>query len=211
MPERENEGAVPEGSLALVPEVYYDVIARILAGAPFVGYSLYTRGFIKEFGGGGSLIAFVCGSYLTGHVLATASAAMNAFLWRKWVLGWLLDRIPLHHKFDRDSLRSDFRSLYSRIDYIAKHNNNWGTILKKMEAGAALSDNLFCGFCLFAILYGLQTGFSRREGEVAIAVGLLLLGTVVLRRMVLIGRQDTLMTLLEESRLKSKKVDGKHS
>jgi hypothetical protein len=196
-----------EESWGLVPEVYYDVIARVCAGAPLLGLAVYEydrRNARLDLSSVAIVFIFVFGSYLIGHVLGTVSAIWNVLLWRRWLIKLVMHWMPTTegglHTDLRKSLRPGFHELYRRIDRIAKKDNNGGTILKKMEAGAALSDNLFSGFIVFL---GLRAGgfvmfVSFRDTTQVIGtvlVGVTLLSSVLLRRAVLIGRQDSLWDL----------------
>lgn len=184
-------------SVGLVPEVYYDVIARFCAGAPFVVYLTWRNGLLKDLDAVKLGVILALGSYLLGHILATISAILNAIIWRPAVLKWIVSRMPLDNPFADDSFRAGFHELYKRIDSIGRRDANGGTLLKKMEAGAALSDNLLSGFLLFTAAKFILDGLPSWPKVVAFSgFGVLLVVTVVLRRMVLIGRQDTLWTSL---------------
>jgi hypothetical protein len=158
---------------------------------------------VKELTSVGAVFVFVFGSYLMGHVLGTLSAAWNFILWRKfvieWVLGWMPGLDP-QFRVELSTLRPAFCELYKRIDIIANHDGHGGTILKKMEAGAALSDNLFSAFIVFVafrsmgiVTFGTFNNWAQIVGT--ILVGAVLAASVLLRRAVLIGREDALWQL----------------
>lgn len=186
-----------ENSVGLVPEVYYDVIARFCAGAPFVSYLVWRTKLLEVLDAVKLGVLLVLGSYLLGHLLSTVSAILNVIIWRPWFLKWIVGRMPLDNPFADDSFRAGFHELYKRIDSIGKRDANGGTLLKKMEAGAALSDNLLSGLMLFAAAKVYSDGWPSWRVLGALGVlGIILVVTVVLRRMVLIGRQDTLWSSL---------------
>lgn len=190
-----------ENSVGLVPEVYYDVIARLCAGAPFVAYIAWRNEALEDLDVVKLGVLLVLGSYLLGHLLSTVSAALNVIIWRPRFLKWIVGRMPLDNPFSDQSFRTGFHELYKRIDAIGKRDANGGTLLKKMEAGAALSDNLLSGFMLFTAAKFYSDGLPSGRGLVAVSgFAAVLVVTVVLRRMVLIGRQDTLWSSLASGR-----------
>jgi hypothetical protein len=191
---------MPEnGGAGLVPEVYYDVIARLCAGAPFVAYAIWHSEWHEDLESVKVLVVATLGSYLLGHLLGTISAVANLVIWRPRFLKFIVKRIPLDHPLSSDSFRGDFHELYKRIDSVARRDPNGGTVLKKMEAGAALSDNLLSGFLLFVtvrLIVGARPTCCEIIGGAVFT--LLLFVTVIVRRMVLIGRQDTLWSASHE-------------
>jgi hypothetical protein len=186
-----------DSELGLVPEIYYDVIARLCAGAPFVALALWYYPSIRVLPPVGLAIAAAFGSYLVGHLLATVSAVWNPLLWNRWFLGWWARRLHLVNAFGKTSPVASFHEIYRRIDHIASRDANGGAILKKMEAGAQLSDNLFSGYLVIVVAnYVIGKQLTRLEVVATVSLGLLLLLTVILRRLILIGRQDSLFSVL---------------
>jgi hypothetical protein len=109
----------------------------------------------------------------------------------------MIAKLKLRNGFTSTSPRLVFNELYCRIDFISSLDSNGGAVLKKMEAGSQLSDNLLSGFLILVAVYCLKSGgLTTTEALLASALGAVLLVSVVLRRMILIGRQDSLFTLL---------------
>ena len=199
-----------ETELGLVPEIYYDVIARLCAGVPFVAialrysqeptFNLLTREYLRSLPAVTLAVAVVFASYLAGHLLASISAIWNLGLWHQQVLGRFITNLDLATPLDAVSVRALFQEVYRRIDYIATRDSNGGALLKKMEAGAQLSDNLFSGFLTYVVIRLFVTGaMTAREAAAHVAIGAILLVSVILRRLILIGRQDTLLSLIGTS------------
>lgn len=186
-----------ESELGLVPEIYYDVIARLCAGAPFVALAFWKYAGLRGLSAVALGLVAAFGSYLIGHLLAAVSAFWNPVLWNRWVLRRALRVLDLSNAFASDVPRVVFHELYCRIDLIAARDANGGAILKKMEAGAQLSDNLLSGFFVAIAAHAIyEKGLTFREGLVAVVLAVVLLSSVFLRRMILIGRQDSLFTLM---------------
>ncbi len=182
-----------ESSAGLVPELYYDVIARLCAGAPFVGYVIFRTESLEDVEAVKLAVVGALASYLLGHFLGTISAGLNWLIWRPCLLKRVIRRIPLDHPFSEDSFRDGFHELYKRIDVIGRRDPNGGALLKKMEAGAALSDNLLAGVLLFGPAALVENSWRIWQALlVVLLIAAILVSTVILRRMVLIGRQDTL-------------------
>ena len=109
----------------------------------------------------------------------------------------MITKLQLRNGFASASPRLVFNELYCRIDYISSRDSNGGAVLKKMEAGLQLSDNLLSGFLIFVSIYWVKSrGLTTTEACLALALGIVLVVSVVLRRLILIGRQDSLFTLL---------------
>jgi hypothetical protein len=201
---RKEKGVEPEDitSLAsIVPELYYDLIARIAAGAPLVAYLFWRtdlhKTLLNEVGPFWLFAISVTASYLISHSLGPVSAVINKVIWPKFLLRRMINQIDLAYSISEDSLDCTFLAVYRRIDLISKYNANGGTLLKKMEAGAALSDNLFAGFLLANITTCVLTGKLLAGVTTTILIGILLLFSIYLRRMILIGRQDSLFAILD--------------
>jgi hypothetical protein len=192
-----NIDQMAETELGLVPEIYYDVIARLCAGAPFVAVAFWAYPAMRTLSALALGLVAAFGSYLVGHLLAAISALWNPLLWNRVVLGRFIAGLKLANPFSSDSPRRVFHELYCRIDLIASRDSNGGAILKKMEAGSQLSDNLLSGFLVVVAARALYSGgLTLGETGLASALAVVLLVSVVLRRLILIGRQDSLYTLL---------------
>jgi len=189
-----------------VPEIYYDLIARICSGTPFVLALIWIYGWYASFLKGIDtllLILLIGGAgYVAGHLLTTISAIWNGFVWRKWMVNRLCRGLDLYNPFPSGSLARGFLNIYKRIDLIAKHDKTGGAVLKKMEAGAAMTDNLLSGYL---VLLGLS---ASTKGWKTIPLGwsgfllALLIASVVLRRALLVARQDALLSNLNPEALK---------
>ena len=188
---------MPETELGLVPEIYYDVIARLCAGAPFVAIAFWAYPGIRSLPAVALGVVAIFGSYLAGHLLAAVSAVWNPLLWNRWFLGKIIAKLHLQNRFTSEAPRLIFNELYCRIDYISSRDSNGGAILKKMEAGSQLSDNLLSGFLLVVAVRAVHFGgLQANEGWWAAGLAVILLASVMLRRLILLGRQDSLYTLL---------------
>jgi hypothetical protein len=189
--------AMAETELGLVPEIYYDVIARLCAGAPFVALVFWAYPAMRALSAVALGLVAAFGGYLAGHLLAALSALWNPLLWNRFLFGRIISRLKLVNSFSSGSPTLLFHELYCRIDYISNRDSNGGAILKKMEAGSQLSDNLLSGFLVaVATRYFFVGGLTAKEALLAWALGVVLLVSVVLRRIILVGRQDSLYTLL---------------
>ena len=197
----------------LVPEIYYDLIARMASGAPFVLLVLFLYQFnYDKMDGFLAFGIFIGLSFVTGHVLSTLSAALNYWCWPRGVLNRLVRRAKILHPLDTTSATRMFDDIYTRIDLISLKYGDLSTILKKMEAGASLSDNLFSGWLLFSLIaiiciwlgdgdlrYELFPNWSDWQLYlVLIAIAGLLLATVVVRRVVFVTRQDRIWSIYLE-------------
>src|SRR5947207_15338613 len=78
---------MPEMQLGLVPEIYYDVIARLCAGAPFIAIVFWAYPAVRALPAVAFGVLAIFGSYLAGHLLAAVSAIWNPLLWNRWFLG----------------------------------------------------------------------------------------------------------------------------
>jgi hypothetical protein len=186
--------------LGLVPEIYYDVIARLCAGVPFVALTLWYYPSLRILPSIALAVAVAFGSYLIGHLLATVSALWNLLLWNPRFLRFVIPKLHLSNPFPTTSFVAAFNEVYKRIDYVANRDSNAGALLKKMEAGAQLSDNLFSGFVVVVVtkwIMGPQP--CQMHVVAAILLTAVLLTTVIVRRIILIGRQDMLFSILSSA------------
>ncbi len=115
---------MPETELGLVPEIYYDVIARLRPGAPFVALAFRSFSELRSLPVATMAAAAIFGSYLVGHLLATISAIWNPVLWNRLVLGRAITTLHQLHPLGETSVLSAFHELYRRIDYIASCDGN---------------------------------------------------------------------------------------
>ncbi|HXO67452.1 MAG TPA: hypothetical protein VN838_00695 [Bradyrhizobium sp.] len=189
----------------LIPEIYYDLIARVAAGVPLVLIIFsQNRAFFKSINlnvTDGTFFTLVIGlGYLVGHFLATISVGLNWIIWRPRVVRWTLRLIKLEYGFEATVRpREIMTEIYHRIDLVALKNRSGGVVLKKMEAACALTDNLFSAWLLL-VLHMIFVGpidLGFRVGIVsAIFILLFLCLSMWIRRAFLIARQDSFMRLL---------------
>lgn len=187
----------------LVPEIYYDMIARVAAGVPLVAILFAPPpGQMDRVSNASSFILLLGFGYIAGHLLTTVSFFLNLFLWNPWILRPLKRWLALKHEIRPDNPLRAFNEIYDRIDRTAKVDPNAGAIMKKMEAGATLSDSLLSGWLIiqFYQLFGGRVQWmidARWHPWVATAVTLGLIATVYVRRVAFIVRQDSLLSALE--------------
>lgn len=188
----------------LVPEIYYDLIARVAAGATVVILiASPTWVQIQNSANATSFIALVGLGYLVGHLLTTISFMLNALIWNRVALRCARKFIRLNYSFRSNSIRDIFDRIYTRIDWVAKTDAGGGAILKKMEAGSALTDSLLSGWIVIMaysafmgpVAWGIQLGRSSNWFLIVIMTGFLW-ASVMVRRLLLIVRQDRILHLL---------------
>jgi hypothetical protein len=160
------EDSAPLVSLAqLIPSVYYDIIARVCAGVPFLVTLLWSQkdkvaklalspwvGFLLLLGAG----------YLTGLVLTSGSLLWDVLALQRW----------------------------SRNDEIAAVDKDAGAVLAKMAAEAALCQNLLTAFVVLLIVN--PRVFVDHVAGYRWAICLSLLVAAVYRTVVYIRRQSSL-------------------
>jgi hypothetical protein len=191
----------------LLPSVYYDLIARVCAGVPFLALVLWTK---RQ-----SLDGLVSSSWV-GFLLLLGAGYIVGLLLTPFTLFWsiligLPTQIILFKKF-REALWSrflnkksadgkkgivdDFSSLWSQYDEIAKANKEAGTTIAKMAAEATLSQNLLSGFVVLIIAdeekMHLMPSLGDRDAEYRWAIFLALLASAIFRTVAYLGRQDGL-------------------
>jgi hypothetical protein len=187
----------------LVPEIYYDMIARVAAGVPLVAI-LFAPSLenMESVSNAASFLLLLGFGYVTGHLLTTISILHNVAVWNPAVLRRVKRHLRLKHQILSNSPLRAFDEVYHRIDWAAKRDPNAGAIMKKMEAGATLSDSLLSGW-LILLLYQLCGGRVHWLIDpgwypwVAAAVTFGLLATAFFRRVAFIARQDSLLSSLD--------------
>jgi len=202
----EEKATSPETIASLIPEIYYDLIARVFSGIPFVMILLWMYDHGKPYRQiePAQLTLIIIGSgYLAGHLLTTVSTMVNVIIWRKWLIRWMFARLALSNPFRADRLASVILDVYKRVDFIGDYDRPGGAILKKMEAGAAMTDNLLSGTIIIGIIYLIWFRVSTSQFVSGLTFLVLLIFSVVLRRMCLISRQDGILSkLTPDARLK---------
>lgn len=188
----------------LIPEIYYDMIARVAAGVPFVAILVSpSLDQLEKYSNAASFILLFGLGYIAGHVLATISTALNLIVWSPWLIRLGQKWMGLTHTFQSNRTLQVFDVVYQRLDWAAQKNDNAGAILKKMEAGAALSDNLLSGWLVlmtYRFLGGTIGWAMSLEGwgwGAAWLIAVVLLASVWVRRGAFMVRQDRLIELLD--------------
>jgi hypothetical protein len=149
-----------EGLGKVIPSIYYDLIARVCAGVPFLAVLLWDER--TAFGDPTwSKLALLFGAgYVAGLVLTPLS------------LPWVPVHVLLRRKL-KMPLNLDTGA--SLTDDIASRNRDAGETLAKMQAEAVLCENLFGAFLLLIIL------------NAAVAVPLITKCSVLCRILILAG------------------------
>jgi hypothetical protein len=187
----------------LIPEIYYDMIARVAAGVPLVAI-LFSPSFedVERVSNAATFILLLGFGYIAGHVLTAISTALNLVLWNPIFVRIVQNKAKLRFRFENYNTMRVFDVIYQRIDWAAQKDANSGAIMKKMEAGAALSDNLLSGWLVILAhqTFGgvLQWSIGLQSWNLsimALVTGVLIL-SVYVRRGALIVRQDRLLDLL---------------
>ena len=189
----------------LIPEIYYDVIARIAAGISVLVFIISpTWEHIEKSASFTSFIALLGLGYIVGHLLTTVSFLFNCILWNHIFVGILGRFVRLNYDFHTKSMGRIFDKVYTRIDWVSMKDKSGGAILKKMEAGAALTDSLFSGWIIILIYswltgqVGWGVGFRNNPScMLIILVTVLLFVSVPIRRAIFIIRQDRILYLLK--------------
>jgi hypothetical protein len=189
----------------LIPEIYYDLIARVAAGVSVLVFIISpTWEHIENSANMTTFIALLGLGYVVGHLLTTVSIMLNGLIWNRYVLYFAKKIIPLNYNFEMNSARKIFDKIYTRIDWVARQDKSGGAILKKMEAGAALTDSLLSGWVVVLIYSGFTgqigwgMGFDNTRNWLLITlVTALLLLSVPIRRALLIIRQDRILHILK--------------
>lgn len=177
-----------ENFTSLVPVVYYDLIARVACGAPFAAVIAWELNFDNW--GHGFLVTLMLfgGGYLLGSLLAPVSAGLSWLMWRNGLIRYVNSSFDLVHPLPKSASLA-FAELYRRIDYVSGKDRYKGSVLEKMDAGAAFAENLLAGLSVCWILQGF--GFLEVwpwYWYLILFVYLLITG--VFRRLLLVVRQD---------------------
>jgi hypothetical protein len=169
----------------VVPSVYYDLIARVCAGVPFLALLLWAQresfkdlvssawiGFILLLGAG----------YLAGLLLTSLSLLWSALI-----------GLPARTIFRMPT--ADWRH-GSRNDEIAAKDKEAGATLAKMQAEATLCQNLLSGFLVLLIANDTGTfsvsALSAHGPMYRWVIFLALLAAAVFRTVAYLGRQNSL-------------------
>ncbi|MGD0786152.1 MAG: hypothetical protein ABR969_10115 [Sedimentisphaerales bacterium] len=176
----------------VVPEIYYDLISRLIPGLAFVLCLDTLRDLLFSWstkcGQIITVIAFLLAGYLIGLMLSALAALFNLIFWSflkpQWLCKWAGATLDLP-----SSPFKAFAKSYQLIDNLKKTDALAGAVLTKMEATAALSDNLLCGLIALMILriLGIESTILVHL-KLTIGLFVCLLLVVVLRRGVLLAR-----------------------
>lgn len=175
----EEAGALQELG-KVIPSIYYDLIARVCSGIPFLAILLWER--IDAFGEltWVKLTLLVGAGYVAGLLLTPLSR-----LWLPLELLLLkILRIPI----------DDWRRGLPRNDEIAARDQQAGATLAKMQAEATLCQNLFCAFVLLILLNYTGTFLVPAAGKWV--MGLILGLAAIFRTTVYLGRQNNLYEIV---------------
>jgi hypothetical protein len=196
------EDSSPAKELAgLVPSVYYDLIARVLAGAPFALAIAWTEREdlikVKDVPGAGSLLILLPAgaSYLCGILLTP-------------ICGWtgLPVQMLFSSKFDGHWWMpiSVSRTVSDWLDEVGLWNPSIGATLAKMQAEAVLCENLCGGYLLALAASGPLLSFKSLDVPVPVLVtlGILLFVAVCHRETVFLYRLVSYHERLIEARKK---------
>jgi hypothetical protein len=190
----------------LIPEIYYDLIARVAAGVSVIAViTSPSWSQIQQLETVTLFIALLGVGYVVGHLLTTVSVLLNAIIWRPWFVKFTMQFVPeLKYGFDSIPAGGIFTIVYARIDWVAKKDRSGGSVLKKMEAGAALTDSLLAGWAIAGMCYLLTNTVpwgwrfaNARDIVLFILVTVLLLFSVPIRRLIFIVRQDRILKMLK--------------
>ncbi|HEY1612078.1 MAG TPA: hypothetical protein VGF97_00115 [Rhizomicrobium sp.] len=189
----------------LIPEIYYDMIARVAAGVPLVAIIVSPHlDQMDKLSNSASFVLLVGLGYIAGHVLTTISVGVNLILWNPLFICRGQRWASLKYGFKSNATLPTFDVVYQRIDWAAKRDASAGAILKKMEAGAALSDNLLSAWLVILVYHWLggTIGWAMNFGwwnlPVTIAVTFALVVSVYARRSAFIVRQDRILHQLDD-------------
>ena len=138
------ENAAPLKEMGgLIPSVYYDLIARISPGVPFIVILLWDSGqelsnFKELIGSTGLFLLLVAMGYLAGLFLQSLSMWVGA-----------IPRCFIKRRLGLQNLSP--HQIAHRSDQIGIKNKEAGATLTKMSAEATLCENLLLGILLLSI------------------------------------------------------------
>jgi hypothetical protein len=125
----------PKSLIGLVPNLYYDLIARVCAGVPFLALLLWSQ---KD-----SLKGLVPDNWV-GFLLLTGAGYLSGLLLTPFSLVWSVVILPLQFLLLRVP-GFDWRRT-GRNEEIATKNKDAALNLSKMQAEATLCQNLVTAF-----------------------------------------------------------------
>jgi hypothetical protein len=203
-----DEALSRDGVRGLIPEIYYDLIARVASGVPFVvafGSQFISKPEdLEKLVNPTSFLILTGLGFVAGHLLTTISYAVNHVILCPCIVRWLLKRIKLQFSFRSFIFLEIFEEVYEHIDWATKTDPTSGTLLKKMEAGAALTDNLLSTWLILGVCLACGGQFPWWVSEFDLAsqvaiyfiIGVVLAASVLVRRASLIFRQDRILKIL---------------
>lgn len=135
---------------ALIPTVYYDLIARVSAGIPFAFGLVYlinpiwaTDGLPRYLEKPTFVIFLVFAGYLAGLLLGSCSVLLEIP-----VAYWLM--LCCDHRFR--SFRRFQEDRFKCVDQVGMANREWGATVVKMMAETDLCQNLLIGSAIFLVM-----------------------------------------------------------
>jgi hypothetical protein len=163
----------------LIPSLYYDLIARVCAGVPFLGVLLWD--YRGKFGSvtWSKLTLLLGAGYVLGLILTPLSAP--------WDLVQLLVRKVLKTPFD-------WKEGASGGDEVDKKDKAAGATIAKMQAEAVLCQNLFTAFLVLVII-------NTEHKLTLIACCTIFCRSLILLVLALCAFQRTIAYLAREKRL----------
>ncbi|MBZ5525676.1 MAG: hypothetical protein LAP21_25930 [Acidobacteriia bacterium] len=190
MPE-ESSPAKDLGSV--IPSFYYDLIARVSAGVPFLVVLLLDDKacFKPPDPSVGAILALAFGGYLVGLILSSFSGVFLA------LIKLVLNIIPLaKSRFSNPQLLSLNSPLVD--DALGIKDKEAGATLAKVAAELVLSQNMLLGFTVLLVIQSLGHPIyliSSASSGLLLVIWIMLLVVVVHRSLVYLIRFDRMLTL----------------
>ena len=174
----------------VIPSVYYDIIARVSSGTPFLMILLWDH---RETFGDELTLAKLTLLLGAGYVAGLLLTAFT-FLWMPvQFLVLAILRVQIR----------DWRRGLQRNDEISARNEQAGATIAKMQAEATLCQNLFTGFLLLILLNDLKLvplSLINTLGSAGKWLMLAVLGLAgIFRGIVYFGRQNSLYEIFVTS------------
>jgi len=196
-----SEGLKEVGSV--IPSVYYDLIARVGSGAPFIVLLMWDArdrlSWLENVVGSAGIILLVL---MTGYIvglLLTPVATMLCGIVIVSIRQAVRKQLGFYKYGDWNMVRVS-RKISARSDAIGLQDKDAGATLAKMSAEATLCQNLFIGFLILIVAsrYGFVDSptFDGLTTESILIIGALLAISVVYRNVAFLFRQESYYILL---------------
>ncbi len=176
----------------VVPEIYYDLIARLMPGIALVLCLDSLRNFLLSWsdkvGRTGTFFVFLMAGYLMGLMLSALALPVNFVIWSFFKPRLLCKLVGATLDLPSSPIQA-FAKSYQLIDHLKRTDAVAGAVLTKMEATATLADHLLCGLIVLAVVckLGLQST-TLVHTKLVLTLFVCLLVVVVLRRGALLAR-----------------------